>query len=110
MKLKDLRPNMVVQTAENRKYLLIEEDGVLCGIGLGGYLEITGYTEDLRCPECCCCDIDAVYRPGLGSYSNMLNDKDTLLWMRDEPRKEITMDEAIRALKQRFGEGVKIVD
>lgn len=69
MELKDLKTGMVVEARDGKKYLIINRDGKLCGIGMNCYMTLdVGYPHksNMTWPADSNLDIMKVFKPALG--------------------------------------------
>lgn len=100
MELKDLKTRMVVETRDGKKYLIINRDGKLCGIGMNCYMTLdVGYPHksNMTWPADSNLDIMKVFKPALGSFNRMLSDERNCIWKREEVRK-MTVSEICKEL------------
>lgn len=100
MKLKDLQTGMVVETRLGKKYLIINLDGKLCGIGTNGYMTLDGrhpHESNMTWPDNSDLDIMKVFKPALNEFSRMLSDERNCIWNREEVRK-MTVSEICKEL------------
>ena len=76
MELKDLKTGMVVETRDGTKYLIVNQDGKLCGIGMNSYMSLDGrypHKSDMTWPDDSNLDIMKVFKPALRKFSIMLS-------------------------------------
>lgn len=100
MELKDLQTGMVVETRLGKKYLIINLDGKLCGIGTNCYMTLDGrhpHESNMTWPYDSDLDIVKVFKPALGSFNFMLSDERNRIWDREEVRK-MTVSEICKEL------------
>lgn len=90
MELKDLKTGMVVETRDGTKYLIVNQDGKLCGIGMNCYMSLDGrypHKSDMTWPDDSDLDIMKVFKPALRKFSIMLSDERNCIWNREKVRK-----------------------
>lgn len=100
MELKDLKTGMVVETREGKKYLIVNLDGKLCGIGMNNYMMFCGerpHKSNMTWPDDSDLDIMKVFKPALGRFGYMLSDERNCIWNREEVRK-MTVSEICKEL------------
>lgn len=100
MELKDLQTGMVIETRLGKKYLIINLDGKLCGIGTNCYMTLEGrhpHESNMTCPYDSDLDIVKVFKPALGCFNYMLSDERNRIWDREEVRK-MTVSEICKEL------------
>ena len=100
MELKDLKTGMVVETRDGTKYLIVNQDGKLYGIGVNGYMSLDGgcpHKSDMTWPDDSCLDIVKVFCPSLSGFGMMLKNERNCIWTRDEKRK-MTVSEICKEL------------
>lgn len=100
MELKDLKTGMVVETREGKKYLIVNRDGKLYGIGMNSYMTLDGgypHKSNMTWPEDSDLDIMKVFKPALGSFNRMLSDERNCIWNREKVRK-MTVSEICKEL------------
>lgn len=100
MELKDLKTGMVVETREGKKYLIVNRDGELCGIGMNSYMTLNGehpHKSNMTWPNDSAVDIMKVFKPALRKFSSMLSDERNCIWKREEVRK-MTVSEICKEL------------
>ena len=100
MELKDLKTGMVVETREGKKYLIVNRDGKLCGIGMNCYMTLDGedpHKSDMTWPTDSALDIMKVFKPALRKFSIMLSDERNCIWDREKVRK-MTVSEICKEL------------
>lgn len=72
MELKDLKTGMVVETRDGTKYLIVNQDGKLYGIGMNRYMSLDGgypHKSDMTWPDDSDLDIMKVFKPALRKFS-----------------------------------------
>ena len=90
MELKDLKTGMVVETRDGTKYLIVNRDGKLYGIGTNSYMPLDGeysHKSNMTWPDSSDLDIMKVFKPALRKFSIMLSDERNCIWKREEQRK-----------------------
>lgn len=90
MELKDLKTGMVVETRDGTKYLIVNQDGKLYGIGMNVYMSLDGrypHKSDMTWPDDSDLDIMKVFKPALRKFSIMLSDECNCIWNREKVRK-----------------------
>ena len=90
MELKDLKTGMVVETRDGTKYLIVNQDGKLYGIGMNVYMSLDGrypHKSDMTWPDDSDLDIMKVFKPALRKFSTMLSDECNCIWNREKVRK-----------------------
>lgn len=90
MELKDLKTGMVVETRDGTKYLIVNRDGKLYGIGTDDYMSLDGeypHKSNMTWPDDSDLDIMKVFKPALGRFGYMLSDECNCIWNREEVRK-----------------------
>lgn len=100
MELKDLKTGMVVETRDGTKYLIVNQDGKLCCIGMNRYMTLDGgypHKSNMTWPADSDLDIMKVFKPALGSFNNMLSDEHNCIWKREEVRR-MTVSEISKEL------------
>lgn len=100
MELKDLKTGMVVETRGGKKYLIVNRDGELCGIGMNNYMMFGGerpHKSNMTWPNDSDLDIMKVFKPALGRFDYMLSDERNCIWNREEARK-MTVSEICKEL------------
>lgn len=100
MELKDLKTGMVVETRDGTKYLIVNRDGKLYGIGMNGYMPLDGgypHKSDMTWPDGSDLDIMKVFKPELRKFSSMLSDERNCIWNREKVRK-MTVSEICKEL------------
>ena len=100
MELKDLKTGMVVEVRDGGKYLVINQDGKLNGIGENCYItfnSLCAHKSDMTWPTDSCLDVVKVFRPVLAGYECMLKDERNCIWNREEVRK-MTVSEICKEL------------
>ena len=100
MELKDLQTGMVVETRDGTKYLIVNLDGGLCGIGMNCYTTLDGaypHKSNMTWPNNSDLDIMKVFKPALREFSDMLSDEHNCIWNREEVRK-MTVSEICKEL------------
>lgn len=100
MELKDLKTGMVVETRNGTKYLIVNQDGKLYGIGMNGYMSLDGrypHKSDMTWPDDSDLDIMKVFKPALRKFSIMLSDERNCIWNREKVRK-MTVSEICKEL------------
>ena len=100
MKIQDLKTGMVVETRLGEKYLIINRDGKLCGIGTNCYMTIDGewpHKSNMTWPDDSDLDIMKVFEPRLGNINRMLSDERNCIWNREDVRK-MTVSEICKEL------------
>lgn len=100
MELKDLQTGMVVETRLGKKYLIINLDGELFGIGMNCYITLDGeqpHKSNMTWPDNSDLDIMKVFKPALNEFSRMLSDERNCIWNREEVRK-MTVSEICKEL------------
>ena len=100
MELKDLKTGMVVETRDGAKYLIVNRDGELCGIGMNWYITLDGkypHKSNMTWPDGSGLDIMKVFKPALRSFSSMLSDERNCIWNREEVRR-MTVSEICKEL------------
>lgn len=114
MKKKDLKSEMVAETRNGVRWLVLEKTG------RGGtkrmilasrheMLEIEDYSDDLTYKWVPDYDIMKLFFPAGGPIQRMLESSENLIWSRKET-KEITAEEAFRVLREHYGEPVSIAE
>lgn len=100
MELKDLKTGMVVETRNGTKYLVVNRDGELCGIGMNCYMTLDGrypHKSNMTWPNDSSLDIMKVFKPELRKFSIMLSDERNCIWKREEVRR-MTVSEICKEL------------
>lgn len=100
MELKDLKTGMVVETRNGTKYLIVNRDGKLYGIGTNSYMSLDGkypHKSNMTWPDGSDLDIMKVFKPASGSFNHMLSDERNCIWKREKVRK-MTVSEICKEL------------
>lgn len=110
MRKSDLRSGMVIELRNGLRYLLVDFNGKLNGIRDEGWHFIYGYREDMTYSKTSEFDVVKVWKPTPRSLEGIkeLSDEEAV-WIREETR-EITAEEAFRALREFFGGPVSITE
>jgi hypothetical protein len=100
MTLQDLKTGMVVEIRDGGKYMIINLDGELFGIGMNCYVTLDGeqlYKSNMTRSDDSDLDIMKVFKPALNGFSRMLSDERNCIWNREEVRK-MTVSEICKEL------------
>lgn len=100
MTLQDLKTGMVVEIRDGGKYMIVNLDGELFGIGMNCYITLDGeqpHKSNMTWPDNSDLDIMKVFKPALGSFNYMLSDERNRIWDREEVRK-MTVSEICKEL------------
>ena len=85
--ISDLKNQMVVEVRDGSKYIVV--DNYL--LSYDGYLDISGYNEDLCRKRNSCCskdfDIMVVFKPVYNLNFEKINIDTNIIWQRLEPKK-----------------------
>ena len=100
MTLQDLKTGMVVETRDGGKYMIVNLDVGLFGIGMNCYITLDGeqpHKSNMTWPDNSDLDIMKVFKPALNEFSRMLSDERNCIWNREEVRK-MTVSEICKEL------------
>lgn len=100
MTLQDLKTGMIVEIRDGSKYLIVNRDGKLFGIGMDCYMTLDGekpHKSNMTWPDDSNLDIMKVFKPELREFSRMLSDERNCIWNREEVRK-MTVSEICKEL------------
>lgn len=100
MTLQDLKTGMVVEIRDGGKYMIVNLDGELFGIGMNCYITLDGeqpHKSNMTWPDNSDLDIMKVFKPALNEFSRMLSDERNRIWDREEVRK-MTVSEICKEL------------
>lgn len=105
----DLRDGMVVEQRDGHMYLVLAE----AAVRKGGFNNIDGYTDDLKCGSYTGGDIVKVYRitpESLGCIGDVfIKSNLELIWERTEPKK-MTVEEMQKKLEELTGEKIEVTE
>lgn len=103
--MSDIKSGMTIQVRRGTVYLVIKRKAY----GVSGYVNLEDYSKDMTCNVTRSGDIMNVCKTSEESYNleMLLSNRGEMIYERKE-LKEITYEEAIQALEEKFGCNVKI--